>query len=61
MMKVSVIGITESRGRFIQMPKGTTVIRAKCKLLLVGSHSGIAKAKRLISQKEKPKEIDHVI
>ena len=60
-MKVSVIGITECRGRFIQMPKGTTIIRAKCKLLLVGSHSGIAKAKKLILQTEKPKEIEHVI
>ena len=60
-MKVSVIGITECKGRFIQMPKGTTVIRAKCKLLLVGSHTGISKAKRLIMQTEKPKEIEHVI
>ena len=60
-MKVSVIGITECRGRFIQMPKGTTIIRAKCKLLLVGSHTGISKAKRLIMQTEQPKEIEHVI
>ena len=60
-MKVSVIGITESKGRFIQMPKGTTVIRAKCKLLLVGSHIGISKAKKLINKKEKPMEIDSVI
>jgi len=60
-MKVSVIGITETRGRFIQMPKGTTVIRAKCKLLLVGSHKGISKAKKLINKKEKPLEIDNVI
>ncbi len=60
-MKVSVIGITETRGRFIQMPKGTTIIRAKCKLLLVGSHKGISKAKKLINKKEKPLEIDNVI
>jgi len=60
-MKVSVIGITEARGRFIQMPKGTTIIRAKCKLLLVGSHKGISKAKKLINKKEKPLEIENVI
>jgi len=60
-MKVSVIGITETRGRFIQMPKGTTIIRAKCKLLLVGSHKGISKAKKLIIKKQKPLEIDNVI
>ncbi len=60
-MKVSVIGITECKGRFIQMPKGTTIVRAKCKLLLVGSHVGISKARKLINKKEKPMEIDSVV
>ena len=60
-MKVSVIGITECGGRFIQMPKGTITIRAKCKLLLVGSTIGISKAKRIINKKEKPMEIESVI
>ena len=54
--KVSVIGITEKRGRFIQMPKGTTVIEGNCKLLLVGNQKGIAKAKILVNQKNVPEE-----
>ncbi|AXH10224.1 potassium channel protein [Malaciobacter halophilus] len=56
-MKVSIIGITESNGKFIQMPKGTTVIRANCKLLLVGSQKGISKSKRILSYSQKPKDI----
>lgn len=54
--KVSVIGITEKRGTFIQMPKGTTIVKGGCKLLLVGNQKGIAKAKVLINQKEMPEE-----
>ena len=56
-IKVSVIGITEANGKFIQMPKGDIVITSNCKLLLVGSQSGIAKAKKLIQRTEKPKKI----
>jgi len=54
--KVSVIGITEKRGRFIQMPKGSTIIQGECKLLLVGNQKGIAKAKILINQNKVPEE-----
>ena len=54
--KVSVIGITEKRGRFIQMPKGSTRVKGDCKLLLVGNQKGIAKAKVLINQKMVPEE-----
>ncbi|ADG93888.1 Ion transport 2 domain protein [Arcobacter nitrofigilis DSM 7299] len=54
--KVSVIGITEKRGRFIQMPKGTIIIEGNCKLLLVGNQKGIAKAKILVNQKYMPEE-----
>ena len=54
--KVSVIGITEKSGRFIQMPKGSTVVKGDCKLLLVGNQKGIAKAKILINQKIVPEE-----
>ncbi len=56
-LKVSVIGITEARGRFIQMPKGTAAIPAGSKLLLVGNQKGIAKAKRMISLKNKPTDL----
>ena len=55
-MKVSVIGITEKSGKFIQMPKGNTIIKANCKLLLVGNQKAISKAKRLVNDINKPME-----
>ncbi len=56
-MKVSVIGITPKKGKFIQMPKGTAVITPGCKLLLVGNQKGISKSKRIISLTEKPDDL----
>lgn len=56
-LKVSVIGITEDNGKFIQMPKGTTSINTNCKLLLVGSQRGIARAKRIINLTKQPEDI----
>ncbi|MGM0518966.1 MAG: potassium channel family protein [Campylobacterota bacterium] len=56
-LKVSVIGITEKKGKFIQMPKGTISITANSKLLLVGSQKGIARAKRIINLTDKPKDL----
>lgn len=56
-LKVSIIGITEEKGRFIQMPKGTTPITSNCKLLLVGSQKGIARAKKIINLTKQPEDI----
>ena len=56
-LKVSIIGITEENGKFIQMPKGTTVINTNCKLLLVGSQKGIARAKKIINLTKQPEDI----
>jgi len=56
-LKVSIIGITEQKGRFIQMPKGVTSINANCKLLLVGSQKGIVRAKKIINLTKQPEEI----
>ena len=56
-LKVSIIGITEEKGKFIQMPKGTMLINANCKLLLVGSQKGIVRAKRIINLTKKPEDI----
>ena len=56
-LKVSIIGITEEKGKFIQMPKGTTSINANCKLLLVGSQKGIARAKKIINLTKQPEDI----
>ena len=56
-LKVSVIGITERKGRFIQMPKASEIITPGCKLLLVGNQKGIAKAKRVVALKTKPPDL----
>ncbi|CAM3619226.1 potassium channel family protein [Arcobacter aquimarinus] len=56
-LKVSVIGITEVSGLFIQMPKGTTVIKANCRLLLVGSQKGISRARKIINLTTQPEDI----
>ena len=56
-LKVSIIGITEEKGIFHQMPKGTMIINANCKLLLVGSQKGIARAKKIINLNTKPEDI----
>ena len=56
-LKVSVIGITEANGKFVQMPKGNTSINSNCKLLLVGSQRGIARAKRIINLTKQPEDI----
>ncbi len=56
-LKVSIIGITEENGKFIQMPKGSTIIHAGCKLLVVGNQVGISKARKMINLTEEPKGI----
>ena len=56
-LKVSIIGITEEKGKFTQMPKGTMPINSNSKLLLVGSQKGIARAKRIINLTTKPEDI----
>ena len=55
--KVSVIGITEKNGKFVQMPQGSTVINEGCKLLIVGSQSDIHKAKKIINSPHTPKDL----
>jgi len=53
-IKVSIIGITESNGKFIQTPKGSTKVTKGCKLLVIGNQSGITKAKKLVNQTTVP-------
>jgi len=57
---VTIIGIIPREGEFIPMPKGDTVIMPKSKLIVVGTASGIRKAKAIIKQHEKPKELANV-
>ena len=56
-LKVSIIGITESNGKFIQMPEGSIIIHSGCKLLVVGSQKGIEKARKLVNLENMPKEL----
>ena len=57
-LKVSIIGITEEEGKFIQMPEGDTIINSGCKLLVVGNQSGIYKARNILNKLEKPEECE---
>ena len=59
-LKVSIIGITLECGKFIQMPKGSTIMEKGAKLLVVGNQEGIAKAKKMINLEEQPQELNNV-
>lgn len=54
---VTIIGIIPREGEFLPMPKGDTIIMPKSKLIVVGTANGIKKAKAIIKQHEKPKEL----
>lgn len=56
-LKVSIIGITEENGKFIQTPKSNTIVTKGCKLLVIGNQAGIAKAKKLINLSVMPDEL----
>jgi voltage-gated potassium channel len=58
--RVSIIGITEKNGKFIQMPKGSATIHIGSKLLIVGSQLDIRKAKKIINSKNRPRELMNV-
>ncbi|MEA1983100.1 MAG: NAD-binding protein [Campylobacterota bacterium] len=60
MTNSSVIGITKKDGKFISMPKGDMLITSECKLLVIGTQSGISMTKDLMSKREKPKELRFV-
>ncbi|MDC0933013.1 NAD-binding protein [Arcobacteraceae bacterium] len=57
-LKVSIIGITEDNGNFLQTPKSSTKVRKGCKLLVVGNQEGIAKAKQLVNHTIRPDYIE---
>ena len=57
---VTIIGIRQADHKFIPMPKGDTIIMPECKLLLIGTGTGIRKAKKIIRKKEKPEELNYV-
>jgi voltage-gated potassium channel len=57
-LKVSIIGITEACGNFLQTPKGSTKVTKGCKLLVVGNQEGIGKAKLLVNDSVRPDYIE---
>ena len=57
-LRVSIIGITEKDGKFIQTPKSSTIVTKGCKLLVIGNQMGIVEAKVLVNQSVKPRETD---
>lgn len=59
-LQVSIIGITEENGNFIQTPKSNTIVHKGSKLLVVGKQKDIYVAKRLVNKKEKPKDLKNV-
>jgi voltage-gated potassium channel len=56
-LKVSIIGITESTGKFIQTPKSSTKVTRGCKLLVVGNQRGISRAKMLVNLPTRPRDM----
>ena len=56
-LKVSIIGITEVNGDFIQTPKGNTKVTKGCKLLVIGNQIGITKAKIIVNKTKIPKDL----
>ncbi len=56
----SVIGITKKDGKFLTMPKGDVLVTSECKLLVIGTQSGINMTKDLMRKRDKPKELKFV-
>jgi len=57
---VSVVGITKKDGKFVPMPKGDILVTSESKLLVIGTHKGIAITKELVRKREKPEELKYV-
>ena len=56
----SIVGITKKDGKFASMPKGDVLVTSECKLLVIGTQSGITLTKDLLRRREKPKELRFV-
>jgi len=57
---VTIIGVRHKDGKFIPMPKGDTLVLPESKLLLIGTGSGIRKAKKIIRKKVKPDDLKFI-
>lgn len=56
----SVVGITKKDGKFIAMPKGDVLVTSECKLLVIGTQSGIKITRDILKKRLKPKELKFV-
>jgi voltage-gated potassium channel len=56
----SVVGITKKDGKFMSMPKGDVLVTSECKLLVIGTQTGISMTRELLRRREKPKELKYV-
>ncbi len=56
----SIVGITKKDGKFVSMPKGDVLVTSECKLLVIGTQSGISMTKDLLRRRDKPKELKFV-
>ncbi|MBD3796831.1 MAG: NAD-binding protein [Campylobacterales bacterium] len=56
----SVVGITKKDGKFVAMPKGDVLVTSECKLLVIGTQTGIKITRDLLKKRLKPKELKFV-
>ena len=56
----SVVGITKKDGKFMSMPKGDVLVTSECKLLIIGTQTGINLTRDIINKRIKPKELKFV-
>jgi voltage-gated potassium channel len=59
-INVSIVGITNSDGIFVPMPKGDLIIGSTSKLLVIGTSEGIADARALLRKQKMPEELKYV-
>ena len=60
LLNVTVVGIKESSGKFIPVPKGSIDIKPGDVLLIIGTNKDMMKARKIIRSSMKPKEIDFI-
>ena len=60
LLNVTVVGIKEENGKFVPVPKGNVTIKPGDVLLVIGTSQDMRKARKIIRNSKKPKEIDFI-
>ena len=60
LLNVTVVGIKETNGKFIPIPKENIVIKPTDVLLVIGTAKDMMRARKIIRISKKPKEIDFI-